>query len=81
MNTDKLEKLLNNRLNSEDNLVGKTLLLNKYPELKPKLVKYSMGDPSNMILHREDIESVGIKLNSGKHILQFDIEYFPELYK
>ncbi len=81
MNNSKLEKLINCKLNTGDNLVGKNLLLDTYPQLKTKLTEYPMGNAASLVLYKEDVENLGIRLVTSKHILQFDKEYFPELYK
>lgn len=79
MDNEKLAKLINCELNTPDNILGKSLLLHTYPEIKLDIV---MGEySSNKIVYRKDVEKFGLSLEKGKHVLQFDIDYFPELYK
>ena len=77
MDNKKIEKLINCELNTPDNILGKSFLLNKYPAIKRE---FRAKADSTKFVYREQVEKLGFKLGPGKHVLQFEDDSFPELY-
>lgn len=74
MDKDKVARLLSSKFGTEDNRVGKELLLANEPEIR----KYLIRQETRCIIPKERIKEMGYHV-VRKDFLQFDYEDYPEL--